>query len=396
MAYRIPAEPASSSHVGITEKARRWLDIRYRYPQGRREEDKCVAHAYHNPIHVGRLMGVLGILYSVKDQIHSVVDIGCGDGYPAALARALIPSCNMTITDLSYNAVSHASSLYGLRSCAMGADDLRFSDNSFDVVLCQEVVEHLDAPFMAISELLRIAKMYVIITTEANARSPIHRWLCVKTRQEQESHAERNHWLGSDFYKLFNGTCSIFPQCDRHIECRAMPHDSIKIRETMALLSKGNVQLKTSSGPIIVVKKTPSARTPTVCIDNAIKKLITGEYHCDYLHHLDSWDERSLQKIICPKCGANMLIVTQQECIQCEKCERSFGSTQDALDLLSLNIPDKGLQGDLIAISRFNLHAPETRYMQNLARLFHAPRTGVDFLFYWWYRAARFFYRLSF
>lgn len=41
---------------------------------------------------------------------------------------------------------------------------LSFKDKSFDIVLCQEVLEHLPNPIKAISELKRVSKEKIIIT----------------------------------------------------------------------------------------------------------------------------------------------------------------------------------------------------------------------------------------
>ncbi|UCD06972.1 MAG: class I SAM-dependent methyltransferase [Candidatus Aenigmatarchaeota archaeon] len=42
--------------------------------------------------------------------------------------------------------------------------DLKFKDNSFDTVLCQEVLEHIADPVRGMKELWRVAKKRVIIT----------------------------------------------------------------------------------------------------------------------------------------------------------------------------------------------------------------------------------------
>ena len=44
------------------------------------------------------------------------------------------------------------------------ATHLPFKDNSFDVVLCSEVLEHLDSPLKAIKELARASKKVIVLT----------------------------------------------------------------------------------------------------------------------------------------------------------------------------------------------------------------------------------------
>jgi ubiquinone/menaquinone biosynthesis C-methylase UbiE len=42
--------------------------------------------------------------------------------------------------------------------------DLPYKNNSFDVILCTEVLEHLDDPKDAINELFRVSRKYVLLS----------------------------------------------------------------------------------------------------------------------------------------------------------------------------------------------------------------------------------------
>ena len=44
------------------------------------------------------------------------------------------------------------------------AEDLPFADNSFDIVLLSEILEHLEKPEIALREATRVAKLKVILT----------------------------------------------------------------------------------------------------------------------------------------------------------------------------------------------------------------------------------------
>lgn len=52
-----------------------------------------------------------------------------------------------------------------------GLPNLPYPDDSFDTVICSDVIEHLDLPNAAIDDLFRVAKKKVIITV------PAHMWL---------------------------------------------------------------------------------------------------------------------------------------------------------------------------------------------------------------------------
>jgi ubiquinone/menaquinone biosynthesis C-methylase UbiE len=54
---------------------------------------------------------------------------------------------------------------------------LGFKDKSFDIVLCQEVLEHVPDPVKAISELKRVAKNQLIITVPNEPFFTLYRFL---------------------------------------------------------------------------------------------------------------------------------------------------------------------------------------------------------------------------
>lgn len=48
-----------------------------------------------------------------------------------------------------------------------------FCDHSFDIVICTEVLEHLEKPGAALKELKRVAKKFILITV------PHEPWFCL-------------------------------------------------------------------------------------------------------------------------------------------------------------------------------------------------------------------------
>lgn len=109
----------------------------------------------------------------VLDQVmpiekdHLVVDVGCGSGnltlHSAEKCRAAIG------LDPSQPAVGFCNSIATARSVFIPAagDALPFPDESVDVVLFVEVIEHLDQPLKIISEIWRVLKKggRVFVTT---------------------------------------------------------------------------------------------------------------------------------------------------------------------------------------------------------------------------------------
>jgi 2-polyprenyl-3-methyl-5-hydroxy-6-metoxy-1,4-benzoquinol methylase len=90
-----------------------------------------------------------------------VLDIACGSGYGSdLLAKQAEAVCGV---DISAEAINYAKSMYrseGLTFSVGSAEKLPFGDNTFDVVVSFETIEHLEADFVSVflSELVRVLK----------------------------------------------------------------------------------------------------------------------------------------------------------------------------------------------------------------------------------------------
>jgi hypothetical protein len=81
---------------------------------------------------------------------------------------------------------------------------LPFADDSFDVVLSSEVLEHLVRPVEAIAELLRVSRKYLIMTSlEALSVSRWQRWLSHLRVDVRQPHVERNFFLMDELEAIF-------------------------------------------------------------------------------------------------------------------------------------------------------------------------------------------------
>jgi SAM-dependent methyltransferase len=86
-----------------------------------------------------------------------VLDLGCGEGYGAAL---LASRASETVgVDLAPEAIYHARKTYrapNLRFSHMDIYELQLEDNSFDLVCALQVVEHLHHPHRMMEEARRV------------------------------------------------------------------------------------------------------------------------------------------------------------------------------------------------------------------------------------------------
>ena len=85
-----------------------------------------------------------------------VVEVGAGKGY---LAAALLErGWDYTATDIAQSALSQIPFSEHCRTVRTEGERLPFPDGWFDLVICQEVLEHVESPERTIAECFRVAK----------------------------------------------------------------------------------------------------------------------------------------------------------------------------------------------------------------------------------------------
>ena len=105
---------------------------------------------------LGRIKEIIG---TIPAEVKTVLDVGCGDG---RILRELSQKYVAVGADYAANSVCEA----GPRAIRSSSGALPFQDQSFDVVLCSEVLEHLptDVLHATLSEIERVAKGYVLLS----------------------------------------------------------------------------------------------------------------------------------------------------------------------------------------------------------------------------------------
>jgi len=89
---------------------------------------------------------------------------------------------------------------------------LPFPDKAFDVVLCSEVFEHLVHPIESVSELMRITRKCLVLTTlEGLSPSRWHRALAHHRVDVRVPHVERNFLLEHELRALFGPAAHVEP-----------------------------------------------------------------------------------------------------------------------------------------------------------------------------------------
>lgn len=139
----------------------------------------------------------------------TAVEIGCGEGFSTQRLSALLPG-NVTLEASEY--VAHMipkaqANNPGMKITEESVYETQHADNSFDVVFLLEVLEHLDFPDKALTELLRITKPggYIVLGVPREylwCALNLARLKYVKRLGNTPGHL--NHWSTSGIKKFVN------------------------------------------------------------------------------------------------------------------------------------------------------------------------------------------------
>lgn len=151
---------------------------------------------------IGRFFAKIRHYVSLRPS-SSLLDAGCGEGMTLYQLNDLLPS-SVTAFDLNPACVEYSKALFPEASISVqNIYDLPYKQQSFDLVLCMEVLEHLPDPLEALRALKRVAVGRLILSV------PHEPWfrlgsLCrgkyLKTLGNHPEHI--NHWSPASF-KVF-------------------------------------------------------------------------------------------------------------------------------------------------------------------------------------------------
>ena len=161
-----------------------------------------------------------------KTDYETGLDAGCGEGFSLRQLSGCLPK-RMAAFDINDDCVSFCKEefpAFDIRQS--GIYDIPWNDDAFDLVICFEVLEHLEDPIKALSELLRVCNGTIIISVPFEPWFQICNFLRGKYLSRWGNHPEHiNHWNKTTFKNFLSGSgnpvevVSSFPWLFAKIEC---------------------------------------------------------------------------------------------------------------------------------------------------------------------------------
>jgi ubiquinone/menaquinone biosynthesis C-methylase UbiE len=148
----------------------------------------------------------------------SVLDVGCGEGVVTErLARGLAPATVLGVDadEGHLKAEWDARRAPNLSFTTGSAYDLPFEDESFDLVCCIEVLEHLERPRDALAEMSRVAGRALLLSVPSEPGWRVSHLLAGRNvRDLGNTPGHINHWSKRAFGELVSDYGAV-----QKIEC---------------------------------------------------------------------------------------------------------------------------------------------------------------------------------
>ena len=157
----------------------------------------------NDPVRRLLLKNFLKQLRCAVEKVHpaSILDIGCGEGFVLKYLIQQGVKAQMRGLDLSKKAVAIArQQVPGVEFSSGSIYHLPYPDNSADMVLCNEVLEHLERPDKAVAEIMRVSRKYIFCSVPHEPWFMLGGLMGGKYITRFGNHPEHiNHWTAWGF-----------------------------------------------------------------------------------------------------------------------------------------------------------------------------------------------------
>lgn len=132
-----------------------------------RPSSNFIKHTNKNPLQKFLIRNFYNSLVSLASSVspNTVLDVGCGEGFTMEILKTNKIATFIEGIEYENDTISLAKKLFPNLNISKGsAYQLPYKNNSFDLVVCTEVLEHLENPTLALTESIRVSKKNIIIS----------------------------------------------------------------------------------------------------------------------------------------------------------------------------------------------------------------------------------------
>ncbi len=135
----------------------------------------------------------------IPSDTKTILDAGCGNGI---VSNELIKNYEITAIDISENALKFVKTD---RKQVASIENLPFGDKSFDLVMANDVLEHLDNDIFekAIGEIERVSRRYIIVTSPFLENLRFNTTRCKSCKNEFHINLHKRSFTLEDIERLF-------------------------------------------------------------------------------------------------------------------------------------------------------------------------------------------------
>lgn len=149
------------------------------------------------------------MLYAIS--FSSVLDAGCGEGVPLSLAYSISPDSKQFGFDLDKRRVEICAQTVQIAHLFVAnAHNIPVTDESFDVVMCLETLEHVGEPLLAVAEIARVTKRYALFSVPNEPWWRLGNMVRFKYLGDfGNTPGHINHWTAGNFKKMIESRFTL-------------------------------------------------------------------------------------------------------------------------------------------------------------------------------------------
>jgi 2-polyprenyl-3-methyl-5-hydroxy-6-metoxy-1,4-benzoquinol methylase len=162
-----------------------------------------------NPVQralIRRFVSKLHDLFIEAGPLGSVLEVGCGEGFISGYLSEQFPSITFTGVDLAEQDIARVKQLFPRIDARQGsAYDLSMLPGGYDLVICAEVLEHLDTPERALDEMLKMKPKRLLLSVPHEPFFMLSNLARLKNVTRFGNDPEHvNHWGPRSFRRLLS------------------------------------------------------------------------------------------------------------------------------------------------------------------------------------------------